>query len=65
MTDIPIKIASNIKRESVFINQRTAAADRVIKDSEGKIIDVEKDTNVLATGNSAREVLNKVYGKIR
>lgn len=63
MSDIGIKIGTNIKRESVFINHKVSAADKVIRDKDGKVIEVIKDSNILSEGSNRREAANKIYGK--
>jgi len=64
MSDIQIKIADNVNRESVFINPHLTASDKIIKDADGNITGVMKDSNILSTGKTAREAANKIYGKI-
>lgn len=67
MSDIQIKIASNPKRESVFINPRIAPLDKVekIMDENGKVIGakVTEQSNVVAFGTNRREALKTAYGR--
>jgi hypothetical protein len=67
MADIGIKISSNIKRESVLINPNVTPADRVIReqDENGKLVykGVNQINNILARGNSAKQVASQIYGK--
>ncbi len=64
MSNLNVKIATNIKTEGVLIDPRRSAADRVVKDSKGKIIEVIKSENIISTGANSRAAAKKVYGKI-
>ena len=64
MSNIGIKIATNIHREGVLIDPRRSAADKVIKDEKGKIVKVIKADNIISKGKSARLAAKEIYGKI-
>ena len=64
---IGISIPENIKKESVLINAKVPALDRVkkIRDADGNVTEVivEKAGNIITSGASRKHVAKQVYGR--
>lgn len=60
---IRVMVGTNFKREAVLINPNVSAAEPTINASNLSAAKENPNSNIIATGETSREILRKIYGR--
>jgi hypothetical protein len=59
---IRVTLGANFKREAVLINPAISAAEPTISKDNLEGLNETSPSNVIATGETTRQILRKIYG---